>query len=95
MVTLEVCDEDHSCGEVQSYLLSVIDEVEKKREPVLVTKHGKPVAKMVPLELADWVDPLGAFRFPGVITIHGDIMSPMYTDEEYEQFYQEPLERNR
>ncbi len=75
--------------------LSVIDEVQKKRESVLVTRHGKPVAKMVPLELPDEVDPLEAFRFPGVITIHGDIMSPMHTDEEYEQFYQESLERNR
>lgn len=54
--------------------LAVMDEVQAKREPVLVTKNGKPVAKLVPVEVED--DPLAVFRFPGGITIHGDILAP-------------------
>ncbi len=70
--------------------LALIDHVQAKREPVLVTKNGKPMVKMVPLDLEE--DPLEAFRFPGTITIHGDIVSPLYTDEEQEEFYQQSLE---
>ena len=79
---------------MKATFLSVLNDVEKKREPVLVTRHGKPVAKMVPLDLAEDVDPLDAFRFPGIV-ITGDIMSPMYSDEEYEEFYQRSVEQLR
>ena len=75
--------------------LAVMNEVQSKREPVTVTKNGKPMVKMVPLDLPDDVDPLEAFRFPGTIKITGDIMSPIHTDEEYEEFYRQSLENNR
>ena len=67
--------------------LAVLDEVEQKREPVLVTKHGRPVAKMVPLEPEAEEDPLDRFRIPG-LTIIGDTTSPLYTDEEWEEFFE-------
>ena len=54
--------------------LAVLDEVQSKRELVLLTKNGKPVAKLVPIE--EEKDPLAAFRFPGHITIIGDIVFP-------------------
>ena len=54
---------------------------------VLVTKYGKPIAKLVPLDIADDVDPLEAFRFPGVMVV-GDIESPLYTDAELDEFEQ-------
>ncbi len=76
----------------KAHFLAVIAEVQAKREPVLVTKHGKPVAKMVPLDLPEGEDPLDAFHFPGV-TIAGDVMSPIYSDEEYEEFYQRSVEQ--
>jgi prevent-host-death family protein len=72
--------------------LAVIAEVQARREPVLVTKNGKPMVKMVPLDLAEDIDPLDAFHFPGV-TIAGDVMSPLYSDEEYEEFYQRSVEQ--
>ncbi len=84
-----------AAAKFKAQCLAVMDEIQLKRESVLVTKHGRPVAKMVPLDIADEVDPLDAFRYPGKITIHGDIMSPAYTDIEYERFYQELIERNR
>ena len=67
--------------------LAVMDEVQAKREPVLLTKNGKPVAKLVPIE--DEKDPLAAFRFPGHITIVGDIISSIHSDEELEEFFEQ------
>jgi len=43
---------------------------------------GKPVAKMVPIEMEE--DPIFGF-YKGKIKITGDIVAPMYTDEEVEQ----------
>ena len=61
--------------------LAVMDEVQAKREPVLVTKNGKPVAKLVPVDMEE--DPLAIFRFPGGIEIHGDIVGPILPLEDW------------
>jgi prevent-host-death family protein len=82
-----------AAGKFKAQCLAIIDEVQLKREPVIVTKRGKPVAKVVPLELIDEENPLEVFRFPGKIEIVGDIMAPMYTDEEYEEFYQRSFDQ--
>lgn len=74
-----------AAAKFKAHCLAVMDEVQVRREPVLVTKNGKPVAKLVPLDLPDNVDPLDAFRFPG-IEIVGDILAPLYTDEELDEF---------
>jgi prevent-host-death family protein len=72
-------------GQFKAKCLAVMDEVQAKREPVVVTKNGKPVAKLVPLEIPEGEDPLDAFYF-GNIEIVGDIMAPIYSDEEWEAF---------
>ena len=74
-----------AAGKFKAQCLAVMDEVQAKREPVLVTKNGKPVAKMVPLDSED--DPLEVFRFPGRIEIVGDVMAPMHSDAELEEFF--------
>jgi prevent-host-death family protein len=74
-----------AAGEFKAKCLSVMDEVRAKRIPVLVTKNGKPVAKLVPLELPEGEDPLDAFYY-GKIEIVGDIFSPLYSDEELDEF---------
>ena len=79
-----------AAAKFKAQCLAVMDEVQAKREPVLVTKNGKPVAKLVPLDLPDEVDPLDAFRFPGM-EIVGDITAPMYTDEELDEFERDLL----
>ncbi len=83
-----------AAGKFKATCLAVMDEVQAKREPVIVTKNGKPVAKLVPLDLPEGADPLDAFIFPGVV-ITGDVMSPMYSDEEYEGFYKHSVEQLR
>jgi prevent-host-death family protein len=72
-------------GKAKAHFLGLLDEVRAKREPIIVTKHGKQWAKIVPLDIEEGEDPLEVFRFPGV-KIVGDIESPMYTDEEWEAF---------
>jgi prevent-host-death family protein len=81
-----------AAGKFKAQCLAVMDEVQAKRVPVLVTKNGKPVAKLVPLDLPEGEDPLEVFRFPGKIEIHGDIVSPPYTDEELDEFERASLE---
>ncbi len=81
-----------AAGQFKAKCLAVMDEVQAKREPVLVTKNGKPVAKLVPLELPEGEDPLDVFRFPGKIEIHGDILAPLYSDEENEEFFERSAE---
>ena len=58
---------------VKAQFLSLASEVQRKREPILVTKNGKPTVKIVPATDED--DVLAAFRFGG-LKIVGDIEAP-------------------
>ena len=70
-----------AAGKFKAQCLSVMDEVQARRETVVVTKNGKPVAKMVPIDSEE--DPLRAFFF-GKGEILGDIISPVVSLEDYE-----------
>ncbi len=70
-----------AAGVFKTKCLTIMDEVSKKREPVLITKHGKPVAQLVPVEVEE--DPLASFYF-GKGKILGDIISPIVPLEDYE-----------
>ena len=52
--------------------LAVIDEVQAKRQTVLITKHGKPVAKLVPAGKDTIYNSLA-----GKGAIAGDIIPPV------------------
>lgn len=39
-----------TAGEFRAHCLAVLNEVARTREPVVITKRGKPIAKLVPLE---------------------------------------------
>jgi prevent-host-death family protein len=39
-----------AAGEFKAQCLAIMDQVFERGEPVLITKHGKPVAKLVPVE---------------------------------------------
>ncbi len=60
--------------------LAVMDEVQATGEPVLITKHGKPVAKLVPAEIKD-ESIFG--RMAGKAKIVGDIVSPVTPLEDW------------
>ncbi len=69
-----------AAGVFKANCLAVMDEVQAKRETVVITKHGKPVAKLVPVE-SKKDDIFGFLR--GKIKITGDIVSPALTPEEW------------
>ncbi len=72
-----------AAGKFKATCLAVMDEVQAKREPVVITKNGRPVAKLVPVEMEE--DPLAVFRFAkGQITIHGDIVGPASDLEDWD-----------
>ncbi len=77
-----------AAGKFKATCLRVMDEVQAKREPVVLTKNGKPVAKLVPFDASGKEEPLARFRFPGKIIIHGDLTEPFYTDEELGEFFE-------
>lgn len=63
-----------AAGEFKANCLRLMDEVAKRRVPIIITKRGKPVAKLVPIEQEN-IDPFGCMA--GSIKILGDIISPI------------------
>jgi prevent-host-death family protein len=66
-----------AAGLFKARCLAVMDEVRAKREAIVITKHGKPVAKLTPCrqdadEIYDFLHGKGAVR--------GDIISPAIED---------------
>jgi prevent-host-death family protein len=80
-----------AAGKFKATCLAVMDEVQAKREPVVITKNGKPVAKLVPV-LPEGRDPIFGF-YRGKLEIPGDVMSPIYSDEELEAFFERSMEQ--
>jgi prevent-host-death family protein len=70
-----------AAGEFKAKCLQVMDQVRSTRTPVVITKRGKPIAKLVPAE---------EFRrsafdsLKGKIEILGDIISPVVPPEDWE-----------
>jgi prevent-host-death family protein len=71
-----------AAGSFKIHCLAVMDEVQAKRETVLITKRGKPVAKLVPADnnSDDIYNFLG-----GKGSIAGDIISPAISSEDWGQ----------
>ena len=61
-------------GEFKAQCLTVMDDVMQTGEAVLITKHGKPVAKLVPADPAS--DDIFGFM-AGKVKIVGDIVGPV------------------
>jgi prevent-host-death family protein len=57
--------------------LRLIDRVQQTREEIVVTKHGRPVAKLV--AFGEETTPLFGY-LAGSVTVHGDITEPIGVD---------------
>ena len=68
-----------AAGEFKAKCLKLLDEVAESRQPLTITKHGKPVARLVPMP-EERVDPFGVLS--GSVIWEGDIISPI--DVEWE-----------
>ncbi|AEU35013.1 type II toxin-antitoxin system Phd/YefM family antitoxin [Granulicella mallensis] len=65
--------------------LGLMDEVEAKGTYIVITKKGKPIAKLVPMDVKAEEDPLD-FYYVGPGKIHGDITSPLVPLEDYKAY---------
>jgi len=67
-------------GAFKAHCLAVMDEVRIKRETVVITKRGKPVAKLVPIG----AEPDDIYNFlAGKGAIVGDVVSPALSPKEW------------
>lgn len=61
--------------------LQIVDEVAETREPVLIVKDGKPVARLVP----EAQKPTGMIdRYKGKFASHGDLTESAFGEEDWE-----------
>jgi prevent-host-death family protein len=67
-----------AAGEFKSKCLKLLDQVAEERQTLVITKHGRPVAQIVPMPPE--VDPFGFMRGSAVIV--GDIISPLENEWE-------------
>lgn len=78
-------------GEFKAKCLSLMDQVAADRMPVIITKRGKPVAKLVPIDEKPAVSCFGHMRGTGRIV--GDIVGPTgevwFADQPDAKLYQE------
>ena len=69
-----------AAGSFKANCLAVMDQVQTTHETVVITKHGKPVAKLVPI--AKDTDEIYYF-LAGKGAIVGDVVSPALSPEEW------------
>ncbi|MEZ4224682.1 MAG: type II toxin-antitoxin system Phd/YefM family antitoxin [Polyangiaceae bacterium] len=69
-------------GEFKAKCLSLMDEVNEQRSEIVITKRGRPVAKIVPAEGGPR-DIFGCMQ--GTATLHGDIVAPAAALSDWEQ----------
>ena len=56
-----------SASEFKARCLELLDEVARTREPLVITKRGRPVARLTPLELDASMALEGSVRYGGDI----------------------------
>ncbi|MFZ0661033.1 MAG: type II toxin-antitoxin system prevent-host-death family antitoxin [Candidatus Binataceae bacterium] len=74
-----------SVSKFKATCLAVVERVRKTRKPIVITKFGKPVAQISPLERKlDAKQWLGSMA--GTARIIGDIIEPVVPIEHYDAF---------
>jgi prevent-host-death family protein len=73
-----------AAGVFKANCLAVMDEVQAKRETVVTTKRGKPVAKLVPIN-TDQDEIFGFLAGKG--TVIGNVISPALSPEDWGELY--------
>jgi len=68
-------------GKFKAQCLAVMDKVANSGEPIVITKHGKPVVKLVPA--AKNVDDIFDYM-AGKAKVVGDIVGPVTPAEDWE-----------
>ena len=69
-----------AAGFFKTNCLAVMDEVQAKHETVVITKHGKPVAKLVPVN----TDTDEIYNFlAGKGAVAGDVVGPAISSSDW------------
>jgi prevent-host-death family protein len=71
-------------SEFKAKCLGLIEQVDKTRQPLRITRHGRPVAELVPVGPDRKRKFLGDMQ--GTVEILGDIVSPVIDLEEFEAY---------
>lgn len=69
-------------SEFKAKCLALLDQVQKTKTPLLITRFGKPIAEVIPPSpkpVGDWI---GSMR--DCMKIVGDIVSPATDESEWE-----------
>lgn len=71
-------------SEFKAKCLALLEQVRKTKQPLRVTRHGKPVADVVPsspptIDRDAWIGSL-----TGTVEIKGDIISPADDEDDWE-----------
>ncbi|MGB2590495.1 MAG: type II toxin-antitoxin system Phd/YefM family antitoxin [Candidatus Acidiferrum sp.] len=75
--------EEIAISQFKAKCLAILERVEKTKEPIRITRHGKPVAEVVPAcPEVDRAALFGSMR--SSIKILGDIVSPVIDLDEIE-----------
>lgn len=64
-----------AAGQFKAQCLKLMDQVQQTKEEVIITKHGRPVARLVPIELETKDSIVGWMK--GSVVITGDIVAPL------------------
>ena len=68
-------------AEFKARCLELMDRVSERRQELIITKHGRPVAKLVPVE-QEAAPVLGYMK--NTLLSYGDLISPVEEDWEAE-----------
>jgi prevent-host-death family protein len=71
-MTMSMRSKTIPAGEFKAKCLALLDEVAKRGETLVVTKRGKPVAKLVPFD-----DQASTRDLIGSVIAEGDLLSPV------------------
>ncbi len=75
--------EEIPISEFKAKCLALLEQVRKSKQPIRITRHGKPVAEVVPPSpVADRSAWIGSMK--GRMKILGDIISPAADEDEWE-----------
>lgn len=69
-------------SEFKAKCLALLEQVQKTKKPLRVTRFGKPIAEIVPARETGGSDWIGSMR--GTVEILGDIVSPAADEDEWE-----------
>ena len=75
--------EQIAISEFKAKCLALLEQVQKTKAPIRITRRGKPIAEVIPpsptTDRANW---LGSMA--GTVDILGDIVSPVFEESDWE-----------